>query len=56
MYSIHLQEGDNDPGRALFFIDRDGGDGKDDDDGDNDNKDGDDDNNNSNNNFFTKFK
>jgi hypothetical protein len=40
-----LQEGGNNPGRALFFIDPDGGD-----------KDGDDDNNNSNSYFFTKIK
>jgi hypothetical protein len=32
-----LQEGDDNPGRALFFIDPDGGDGKDDDDKDGDN-------------------
>jgi len=49
-----LQEGDDNPGRTLFLIDPDSGDGKDDDDDDDDDdKDGDD---NNNNNFFTKFK
>ena len=52
MQSVHLQEGDNNPGRMIFFIDADGGDGKDD--GDKD-KDGDDDNSNNNSNFFTKI-
>jgi hypothetical protein len=46
-----LQEGDNNPGRALFFIDPDGGDGKDDND-----KEGDDDNNDNDSNFLTKIK
>lgn len=53
MQSIHLQEGDNNPVSALFFIDPDGGDGKDDDD---DDVDGDDINNNNSSNFFAKIK
>jgi hypothetical protein len=50
-----LQEGDN-PGRVLFYIGPDGGDGKDDDDDEDDDKDGDNDNNNNNSNLFTKIK